>query len=213
MSPERGFVSGIILAAGRSERFGSEPKQLALFEGRPLVERAARTALASTLDEVIIVVGHRMDDVRAAVDHLAVRVVENPDYSRGQSTSIQRGLAAIDSQARAVMMIMADQPLLTTTLLDRLLAAYRDSYRDSGRDFDRDSGAIAVQPAFEGRRGSPVILDRALFRDLNDLRGDVGGRAILRDRTEHVINIPIDDPRQLLDVDCQEDLRQLVLAR
>ncbi|MCP4658364.1 MAG: nucleotidyltransferase family protein [bacterium] len=193
------FVSGVILAAGRSARLGGDrPKQLLVVDGEVLVRRVALAALGSRLAEVLVVVGHEAPAVLRALAGLNLLVVENPEYARGQSSSVAVGLGNVHSRARAAMFIPADQPFLSTRLIDRLIAAYGAAGR-----------RIAV-PACAGRRGAPVLFDRSLFHELAALRGDTGGRAVLPGHTDSIVEVPVDDPLEITDVDTEDDYRRMV---
>lgn len=175
-----------------------QPKQLLPFDGEPLVRRVARQALASRLAEVIVVVGHAAGAVREALAGLDVRLVDNPAYAQGQSTSVIAGVEAIRPQADAALFLMADQPFLDATLIDRLIAAYEDT------------GAPIVVPVFEGRRGSPALFDRSLFAELRQITGDEGGRQLLQRHRDAVVFVPLESERPLIDIDTPEAYRRLV---
>lgn len=192
------FVSGVVLAAGRSTRLaGERPKQLLPCGGEAMVRRVARTALASQLREVLVVVGYQAPAVRRALAGLDLVVVVNSDYAGGQSTSVRAGLRRVDPRARAAMFIPADQPLLSPRLIDRLIAAYGESPKP-----------IAVA-TWKGRRGAPVVFDRSLFGELEGLAGDCGGRALLPRYADAIVAVAADHPRELTDVDTPEDYRRL----
>lgn len=194
----RSAVSGVLLAAGASSRFaGPRPKQLALFEDEPLVRRAARTALASRLRELIVVVGFAPAMVREALTGLSLRVVENPDFRAGQTGSLATGLAAIDPAARAALVLPCDQPLLTADDLDRMIAAYESS------------APPIVLPRAPRRRGAPALFDHTLFGDLARLEGDSGGRQLFERFADRIVEVELSDPRVLEDVDTPADLRRL----
>ncbi|MGH9379060.1 MAG: nucleotidyltransferase family protein [Thermoanaerobaculia bacterium] len=194
----RSGVSGVLLAAGASSRFaGRRPKQLAPFAGEPLVRRAARTALASRLRELIAVVGFAPAMVREALAGLVLRVVENPDFRDGQASSLRTGLAAIDPAARAVLILPCDQPLLTAADLDRLITAHESAH------------AWIVLPRASRRRGAPTLFDRSLFGDLARLEGDAGGRQLFERLADRILEVELPDPRSLEDVDTAEDLIRL----
>jgi len=192
------FVAGVVLAAGRSRRFGGErPKQLAEIEDRPLVRRVTEAAMSSRLAQVIVVLGHAARAVEEVLEGLdCVRVV-NPDHARGLSTSVRRGLAAADPRARAAIFLPADQPWLDAVLIDALLGVYAAT------------GGPIVAPTYRGRRGAPVIFDRQVFAELRALEGDVGGREVLKRRADEVVRLEIGNPRALDDVDTPDDLDRL----
>jgi molybdenum cofactor cytidylyltransferase len=192
-------VSGIVLAAGSSRRFGST-KQLAAVGGRPLVRVAVECACASRLAEVLVVVGHEGKAVSAAVAGLPVRVVFNPDFADGQSTSVRAGLARASPASRGAMFIPGDQPGLTPSVIDDLIRA-----------FVREPETIAV-PTYGGRRGAPVLFPRELFGELDALRGDTGGRALLAQYSARVREVAFLDTLPSWDLDTPAD-RDAWLAR
>ncbi|MDQ5851315.1 MAG: nucleotidyltransferase family protein [Chloroflexota bacterium] len=169
-------VAGVILAAGLARRMGGS-KVLLPWQGRPLVRHVAEVALASQLDEILVVTGHRAHDVGAVLRDLPLRVIHNPDYQGGLSTSLRAGIAALGEDVAGALIMLADQPLLTSTAIDSLLQAY---WR---------TAAPIVAPFAHGRRGNPVLFARALFPDLLEVAGDEGARAVIeayRDRMEGV---------------------------
>lgn len=197
----RGSVSGVLLAAGRSRRFGgSVPKQLALFHGEPLVRRAARTALAAGLAEVLAVTGWAGDEVAAALAGLPVRRVSNPAWAEGQSTSVRAGLAEVAPDTGAALFLPCDQPLLTAAVIDALIAAWRAG------------GGRIIVPVFRGRRGTPTLFDRALFAELAAVTGDEGGRQVIARRRGDLVEVELEEEAPLLDVDTAEALARLERA-
>lgn len=194
----RGSVSGVVLAAGGSERFGGPiPKQLAWFAGEPLVCRAVRAALAADLGEVLVVTGHRAAEVERALAGLAVKVVPNPEWAGGQSTSVKAALARVAAAAGAAVFLPCDQPFLDAALIDRLVTAWRGT------------GGPIVAPTHRGHRGAPNLFDRSLFGELGRITGDSGGRQVIARHPEAVVEVEIPDGRPLIDVDTAEDLDRM----
>ena len=190
-------VSGVLLAAGRSERFDDDvPKQLWQVEGEPLVRRIARRALDSRLAEVIVVVGHQAGRVSAALRGLQVRIVENLAYETGQASSVRVGLEAVDMASGASLFMPADQPNLDSTVIDDLI-----------RLFESTGGPIVV-PTFEGVRGAPVLFARSLFDELERLAGDRGGRQLFPRHADSIVELPLADPGPLADLDTQADRKR-----
>lgn len=190
-------LPAVVLAAGGSTRFGGGVKQLAAFDGETLVHRTARTALEAGLSPVLVVVGCAREAVAAAVSDLACATVPNPKWQAGQSTSVKAGLAALPSDADGVAFVPCDQPLLDTQTLRRLVAAFRDT------------GAPAVVPVFEDRRGSPVVLSREVFPDVAGIAGDEGARQILARHRDRIVTVELDREDPLIDVDTPEDFERL----
>ena len=196
-------MSGVVLAAGTSSRFGGGlVKQLLELGGRPLARWVVEAALGSRLAEVVVVLGHAAARVEAALDGLAVTTTLNPDYRRGQSTSVRAGLARVAPGARAALFMPADQPLLSSRLIDRLIDAYAAASRAP------DDRPIVV-PVEGARRGAPVLFDRGYFDPLAALDGDAGGRRLLPLHEARIVEVAVGDPLELADVDTEADLRRL----
>ncbi len=191
------MIAGILLAAGRSQRMG-QPKLLLPWRGVPLVRHVAQIALDSNLDELLVVVGHRADHVRAALEGLPVRIVHNASFLEGQSTSIQAGVQALRQDTEAVAVMLGDQPLLEPATVNMLLAAYKVS------------AAPIVVPRYKGRRGNPVVLEQSLFPALLALTGDEGARPILRKQEAQIHWVDVADEGILLDVDTPEMFASVV---
>ena len=196
-------TAGVILAAGASTRMG-RPKQLLILDGQPLLQRVLQAALASNLDQVVLVLGHRAADIRrtlgAAADPRRLHVVVNPDYQNGMAGSLKTGVRAAMAGHSGVMILLADHPFLNTALINQVLRAFLTSDK-----------AICA-PVYNGRRGHPVCLERRFFADILSLSGDVGARDILRRHADQVQTIQLTDGRAFMDIDTPADLRKLHAA-
>lgn len=187
-------VDIVVLAAGRSSRMGGPNKLLATFDGVPLIRRSVETALAAKNAETVrVVVGHMKDEIAAALEGLDVEIVENPSFAEGLSTSLKAGFAASE-RADGVLVMLADQPLLTPQDLDRLIAAFTGEGR----------GAI-VAAVDRGKRRNPVILSTGFFPAIEALVGDVGAARIITAHPDALTEIEI-GPAASTDVDTPEAL-------
>ena len=180
-------VAGVILSAGRGSRLtGDLPKPLLPWvEGGTLVGHVASTLLSTeSLHDVLVVTGYQGEAVAAALAGQPLRIVENPDWAAGQSSSVHAAVAALPPEVSAVVFLLADQPSIATSTIDALVEAHRRSL------------APVVAPLYHGsRRGNPVLFDRATFADLAALTGDAGGRALLDSYGDRVQLVPIDQPQ------------------
>lgn len=189
-------VHGIVLAAGGSTRFGSA-KQLFSHRGVPLVRRAAETAMGAGVSVVTVVVGSNAAEVSAAVSGIpGVQVVLNELWSDGLSTSLAAGVAVAeaDPSCTAVLVTLADQPLVDAISLRDLIAA-------SERD---DSMAAA---AYAGTTGVPAVFPRRFFARLQEIEGDSGAGQILRDPGNHVTQVSLQGAA--VDIDMVTDMEAL----
>lgn len=192
----------VLLAAGRGSRFGGEPKLLALLDGKPLVRHAADAALAADLGPVVVVLGAHAPRIRAALHGLELGYVDNPAHADGLSTSLRAGLAGLAPPGEAVIVMLADMPRIRPAHLAALAAAFSSA----------ETRPAAIIPVHEGRRGNPVLLNRALLGPgLDTLTGDQGAGRLLAGRDD-VIEIMLDDAvRQ--DVDTHAALAALAQGR
>jgi len=193
-------TAGIILAAGESVRFGRS-KQLLKLKDRYLIEWVLGAALGSSLNAVVLVLGHDHQAIIKAlgtkVAHPKLTVEINPDYRGGQSTSLKAGLSSISKSFGSAMFLLGDQPLITAGFIDRMLDQFKLSEKE-----------ICV-PVCKGQRGNPVIFLRPLFDDLMQVSGDIGARNIIRNNSERTQYLEIDDPLYFSDIDTVEDLEHL----
>jgi molybdenum cofactor cytidylyltransferase len=170
-------VAGIVLAAGESTRMG-RPKQLLQAGGGTLLERIINEALRSDLDEVILVLGHKYEEIRATLgqvlQHPNLKVIENRKFKKGISSSIIAGLSEVEDNHDHVMILLADMPYIDANLIDLLLRRYIDSRLPLG--------AIKLKT----KRTHPVIFSRKLFHELHNLKGDVGARNLFKKYADQV---------------------------
>jgi CTP:molybdopterin cytidylyltransferase MocA len=185
-------IGGLVLAAGAATRFGSS-KQLAEFEGRPLLEHAIRAMIASPVGRVVVVLGSGAEEVLATVDMHRADALVCRRWAEGQSASLACGLAEL-SECEAVVVTLGDQPRMSPDAIRRVIAG-------------RGRGAAAVRATYHGAPGHPVLLERRLFERMRDVTGDHGARNLLLSvRTREV---PCDDLGGGQDVDTPAQLDAL----
>jgi molybdenum cofactor cytidylyltransferase len=184
-------VTAIVLAAGTSSRMG-QPKQLLPFEGKSLVRRAAEAAVGSKTRQTIVVTGAASRQVDAELAGLAVMLVHNDDYAQGMSTSLRAGLRAVRPEVDAVVVLLADQPFVTSEVIDGLIDLYEQTH-----------GRI-VRPRYGGQPGNPVLWSESLFRELVEQTGDQGGRALLQKYRDEITWLDLPDAALQTDVDTPE---------
>jgi molybdenum cofactor cytidylyltransferase len=187
-----GAIVGLVLAAGAGRRFGS-PKQLAMFEGRPLLEHALLAmAGAHRLDGVVVVLGAHAEAVLAGVERHGASPVICADWEEGQAASLRTGIAAVAGRAEAVVVTLGDQPAIDPRAIDRVIKS-------------RDGTSLAVRAGYRGRAGHPVLMERELLARVTALHGDAGARGLLAGAGVKVV--PCDGLGSDLDIDTVEELR------
>jgi len=208
-------TAAIILAAGSSSRMGSGRHKLLLpLDDRPVLAHVIDASLQSQARPIIVVLGHQSDQVRLHIEqysnHELITLAENIYYQQGMSTSLREGIQTLlandyrnehDShQIDSTLILLGDQPLITSKIIDALITAYRSN------------GRAIVAPLYKGKRGSPVLFDKSLFTELIEVTGDEGGRTVLERHRHEVELIEIGDTLANYDVDTWEAYEQVVEA-
>ena len=191
---EKPTVFAVVLAAGGSQRFGRS-KLLEPVQGEPLVRRAANLAHEVCGDCSLLVAGHDRAAVTAAAGDAARFIVVNDRYQEGISGSIALAARAVSHAADALLLLFADQPLVTAQHLQALLTAW------GGADHE------IVATAFSGIVGPPVLSPRGTYTALSRLSGDTGAKSILQDSRFDVRTVPFEDAA--IDIDTPADLERL----
>lgn len=188
------FVTGLVLAAGGSQRLGA-PKQLLPYNGRTLLDHVLDTARACDFDQLLCVIGGSAADVRARVELTNVEVVENQHFGEGCSSSIAAALTAVDPRAEVLVLMLGDQPGVIPQAVHALLA---------GRN-----GSPYAACAYEDGRGHPLAFARSTFADLQALHGDKGVWKLLDRHADRVVDVPVPGPIPR-DVDTEADYRAIL---
>lgn len=191
-------IAAIVLAAGKGTRMGAGGKLLLDFAGQPLLRTAVDAAMASRARSVLVVTGHRGEEVRAAIADANVDFVHNPAYADGLAGSLAAGVLALPEGVDGALVLLADMPRVTAHHIDALIAAFAAA----------PPGSICV-PMHAGRRGNPVLWPAALFGELAARKGDIGGRELLRRHTERLRMVEMQDDAVLIDIDEPHDLTAL----
>jgi len=190
-------LSAILLAAGESKRMGAL-KQLMPLGKSTLLEQAIDNLLNSSVDETIVVVGHKAEEITKAITTKPVKIMLNHNYRQGMSTSIIAGLILVDPQSQAVMLALGDQPLVESHTINQLIDAFNS----------HDKG-IAV-PTHRGKRGHPIIFDIKYKAELLEMEGDIGGREIIRQHPDDVLEVAVDSESVISDIDTRDDYHSQV---
>jgi molybdenum cofactor cytidylyltransferase len=191
-------IVAVILAAGLSTRMAPQNKLLLDFGGEPLVRRLARETLASKAARTFIVIGHDRWNVRKAIGELTVTIVENPDYTESQMTSVRAGVLAAP-EAKGYLIIPGDMPLLTAADFDRLIARFEELGAEK-----------AVVPFDETERGNPILIPGWSREEMYRRGINFGCRNLLINYPELVSPLKTADPQFFQDCDTPEAYRDLL---
>lgn len=188
-------VVGIILAAGGSSRMG-RPKQLLPWQGETLIRHVTSTVIEAGLDYIVVIVGASEEQVRPELIDLPVKIVFNPIWESGQSTSVQAGLSAIPENSGAAIFFLVDQPEVSRTLIHTMIERHATTL------------APIIAPIADGQRGNPVLFDRSTFSDFGSIHGDTGGRELF---SRYPVSwVEWHNPAVLSDIDTDDDYQRLI---
>ena len=192
-------LAAVLMAAGAGARMGQRPKSLLELDGVPLICRQVMALREAGVSELVLVLGHHAKDIEAAVKALKVSVVINPDPDAGPVGSQRLGLQSLSGHSDAVLMALADQPLLDAADLRQLFQAFDQ----------RLPGSALVYPRVDGQPGNPVIFTAAVRAALLACPPDVGCKQWRQAHTSQVQALDCDNPHFVQDVDTPEDIAKL----
>jgi molybdenum cofactor cytidylyltransferase len=192
----RVVVGAVLLAAGAGARIGHRPKCLLELGGVPLIRRQLIALSGAGVDEVVVVLGHHAELIEPVVQTFPVTLVRNPNPDEGQVSSQRIGLAALAGKLDAVIVALADQPLLNAQDITALIGAFKK----------RPEGAQVVFPEVNGERGNPVMFSAEVREQILAGDADFGCRQWQAAHAEAVAPFVTDNRRYRVDIDTPEDL-------
>jgi molybdenum cofactor cytidylyltransferase len=174
-----------------------EPKQLLRLGARTVLEQTLENLRGARIEEIVLVLGFAAETIAPQISVERIKVVINGQFREGMGSSLRTGIAALNAEIDAALIVLADQPFVRPATLDQLIDGYIQS-----------DAQIAI-PTYRGFRGNPVLLDRSVFAEVMALTGDIGCRAIFGSHTEGIVKVPVDDVGILLDIDSKNDFDRL----
>ncbi len=186
------MVSAILLAAGESKRLRM-PKLLLPFGKSTILEQTIDNLLNSRVDEVIVVLGYRAEEMMRKLANRPVKIAINPIYHQGMSTSIVKGLSLVNNRAQTIMVALADQPLINSQTINRLIE----------ESLGYDKGIVI--PTYQAERGHPVIFASEYKEELLGLKGDIGGRQTIKEHPNDTLEVIADSKAITMDINTIND--------
>jgi len=185
-------ISAIILAAGESKRMGY-PKMLLDFGGITMLERVIRNVKATSVDDIIVVLGAYRDEIQNIAEKSGVRYCYNDIYKEGMLSSVQCGFRNINDGTAAVLVFQGDQPLITPEVTELII----DKFRNGSKGI--------LMPSYKKRRGHPLLISRKYFGEIENLDSNKGLRALSEIFSTDVEEVEVDDAAILRDFDTFEE--------
>ncbi|MBV1887437.1 MAG: NTP transferase domain-containing protein, partial [Parvibaculaceae bacterium] len=187
--PHAPTIAALVLAAGLSRRMGTRNKLVEEINGKPLVAQCVDTVLAAGVDSLTLVTGHEANIVQETLAGRSINIVHNPNYADGLASSLKAGVTALPP-CDAFIVCLGDMPDIQTADIQKLVSAY-----------DRDEGRLICLPVVNGKRGNPVLWDRAFANDMLNLTGDQGAKPLMRENEDVICEVEIEHAGPLSDID------------
>jgi molybdenum cofactor cytidylyltransferase len=190
------MISLVVLAAGKSTRM-KENKLLLKINGDTLIEHVVKAAKASSVDEVVVVLGYQAMKIKEHLAKIKCRVVVNENYMKGQSESVKVGFSAVSSNAEAVMILPADVALIHRESINRLVEEYR-----------RSRSRIVIASHLQ-RSGHPILLDRSIFPEISMIDEETQGlKAVINRHRADIKYVEVGTENVLIDIDTREEFNR-----
>jgi len=186
------MISAIILTAGKSERMGS-PKALLPIRGRTFLENILDAISRTAIQDTLVVVGHHRKEIEQRVS--LPFVVFNPDYEKGMITSLQAGIRALPPETSGAFLFLVDHPLVEPGTIEAMIEHLAPNR--------------IVLPVFEGRRGHPVLFASEILQEILDLPSTQGANIVVRKDPGRIVEVSVNAPGILVDIDTPEDFEKL----
>jgi molybdenum cofactor cytidylyltransferase len=186
------MIRALVLAAGESRRMG-KPKLLLPFGDKTIIEYILDNIRQSKADRILVVLGSHRKEILDKIGDRTVETVINHRYREGMLSSIQTGFAALSDDTTAVLVYLGDQPLIPSSVADGLIEAYKGARKG------------IVLPVYKKRRGHPILIDIKHKQEILDLSPDIGLRALVHNHPDDILEVEVDTPHILKDIDKPED--------
>ena len=174
------MISAILLAAGQSKRMDGENKLTKEIQGVPLIKHSVKNILASSINELIIVVGHQKEIIEKLIDkNEKIKFVFNKDFESGIASSIKAGLNHLSNNTETFFICLGDMPMINQEVYNQLIRS-------------RNNNEIIV-PTYKGQQGNPVLFSKSVKEKIMTIQGDVGAKRILELNEDKVLNVEIND--------------------
>ena len=191
--PSLNNIGIVILAAGSSSRLG-KPKQLLQHNNKNLLQHTINAAVNSDADPIIVVLGANADEISKEIDRSNINVIMNTEWEEGMASSVRNGLNEVlffSPSTDAVIFMVCDQPHISSPLLNELVTTHKET------------GKAIVTCNYGEAIGPPALFHRSLFKELMQLKGDVGARNIIQQHQDEVATVLF--PKGQIDIDTKED--------
>ena len=186
------MISAILLAAGQSKRMDGENKLTKEIKGIPLIKLSVKNILASSIDELIVVLGHQKEIIEKLIDkNEKIKFVFNKDFESGMASSIKTGLNNLSEKTEAFFICLGDMPMVSHDIYNQLIKS-------------KDNKEIIV-PTYKGQQGNPVLFSKSMKPSIVTIKGDIGAKKILKLNKGKMLKVKMDDINITKDFNTKND--------
>lgn len=192
------MIAAIVLSAGESSRMGS-PKALLGIDGETFIEAIVSSLKETRVGKILVVLGHNAEQLRPKVESLGVTVVVNPDYKKGQLSSLIAGVRSLETGTagvEAILIHLVDHPCVNPSVVNEMIDRFYVSKK------------LIIIPTYKGKRGHPVLLSNRLFPELLSAPVDQGAKFVVRGHPEDTLELATEDEGVIIDIDTPEEYRK-----
>ena len=190
------MISAILLAAGQSKRMVGENKLAKKIQGVPLIKHSVKNILASSVDELIIVLGYKKEIIEKLIDKSGkIKFIFNKDFESGMASSIKTGLNSLSEKTESFFICLGDMPMVGHGVYNQLIKS-------------KDNKEIIV-PIYKGQQGNPVLFNKSMKEKIMGITGDVGAKKILELNKDKILNIETNDQSVVKDFNTKDNFNSL----
>ena len=190
------MISAILLAAGQSKRMDGENKLTKEIKGIPLIKLSVKNILASSIDELIIVLGYQKEIIERLIDkNEKIKFVFNKDFESGMASSIKTGIDNLSDKTEAFFICLGDMPMVNHDIYNQLI-----EYKDNKE---------IIVPTYKGQQGNPVLFDKSMKETVMNITGDGGAKKILELNKDKILNLEINNQSIVKGFNTQGDFNSL----
>lgn len=189
------MIWAIILAAGKSKRMG-KPKLLLPFREKTIIETVIQNAILSKADKILVVLGSNQDKIEQKIKNLPIKIVVNPHFSKGMLSSIQCGIQSIPKNARAVLVMLGDQPSISSDIINKIIDKFKSTKKG------------IILPVNKNKRGHPVLIDIKYRDKVERLNLDIGLRELIHNHPEDIMEVELETSNILQNINDMNDYKR-----
>jgi molybdenum cofactor cytidylyltransferase len=189
------MIWAVVLAAGESKRMG-EAKLLLPFGEKTIIETVIENVIQSKVEKILIVLGSGREKIEQRIKNYSLKIAFNPNFRSGMLSSVHAGFQALPEYAQAALVVLGDQPSISTSVINELIDAYKRTRKG------------IVLPIYKSERGHPVLIDMKYRNEIENLSPDIGLRGTVYNHPEDILEVEMKSQSVLRDIDYIEDYKK-----